>query len=513
MATNQFDTLNSALAMQDEAFDLHPKVQQARFGATAQHITQEKQFTGGSMHVKVYKENYQGARVTSNLSADAHYSGSISVVDWEIAQTNFRRIGVPLCRDIIVDQALNPPEHAMFDLAAELALEAAENVGEARNRILNSNGDLVMAWVGAVYDEDGTSYTNGQTDAFIKITKGSVSMFHPGQILHIRDASDNVDETPPGTLNGTQAQIKCVVNDVCPGAFWFGNNVGPGIVVTICGDQADATDDQGEGYKGTDSNFDTVAATNNTTANTDEIALTGEDNDAYPGSFGALGMTGDVSPGEYFGVTRTTKGNAYLIPMGRHWDSLGTGAGTKTALDIETHFRAMYKDFGGLLSAARGYRRNREFALSDSVVCQAHPDLVAEIVMQAGASPQRFNIEQASNMDSAKRRAMFASYGFDGAVLRNSYETIPPIALQPEPLMDNGTIRVFEPSAGTWLRIGSKRVTWAPVGPGASYWLPRRNVTTGNRTMQVDAFGYVMETIFWDQPRLIYAMDGLKDSL
>ena len=501
MATNQFDTLTTALTMQDEAFDLNPIVQQARFGATAQHIQREKQFTGGSMHVKIYKENYQGARAASDLSADAHYSSGITVVDLEIARSNFRRLGVPLVRDIIVDEVLNPPEDAMFDLAKELALEAEENVGEARNRILNSNGDLVMGWVGAVYDEDGTTYNDGQTDAFIKITKGSISLFHPGQTLHIRHASVNEEDGTTGTL----PQIKCVVNDVCPGAYWFGNNVGPGIVVTITTD--------GDGTSGEDSNFNTVEDAATAATNTDEICLTGENNDAYPGSFGALGMTGDVTPSTYFGITRTTKGNGYLIPMGRHWDSSGDGTGTKTALDISTHFRAMYKDFGGLLSAARGYRRNRDFALSNAIVCQAHPDLIAEIVIQAGESPQRFNIEQASNMDAAKRRAMFASYGFDGAVLRNSYDTIPPIALQPETLMDNGTIRLFEPSAGTWLRIGSKRVTWAKVGTGNSYWLVRRNATTGNRTMQVDAFGYVLETIFGDQPRLIYPMDGLKDSL
>lgn len=482
-ATNQAETLSTALDMQDEVYDLEPIITQARFGSTTQHFKRVEDFVSGQNHVKVYKEQYSGARVTDDLEADAHYSGGIDVADVAIQESDFRRVGFSLSRSIVVSKQMSYDQHATFDLAVELQLEALEAAMEKENFLLNSNADCVKAVVAAVYNEDGTTYTSGQTDAFIKVDQGSISSFHPGETLHIRAASDNAD-----------VQVKVIVNDVVHDEYFRNLNIGPGIIVTISA--------VGPGDSGTDSNLDNVA-------DGDEIVAAGETDDNYPAAFGALcDFTGATA---YFGLTRTTKGNAWAVPYGRHYDASGNGTGAATALNIDTHFGNMFKTFGRTLSNARQYRKNRKFQLTDAIVCQANPDLIAEVAKQAGDSSARFTKQIAASMGDA-RKSLTAVAGWDGVVLHTPYSAMPPILLQEEPLMPSGTIRLFEPSTFVKYCMGGRKPQWIPNAAGGN-WHNRRNTSTGNLTVTLDAFGFTINTYFCDQPRLVYQMDGLKDSL
>jgi len=484
---SQTIALSDALDMQDEVFEMDPVVQRAAFGATTQHITRVTDWVAGSSHRKILKERYSGARVTSSLEADAHSAGQIDVADIEIAETNLRRIGVPLLRSLVVSAKVDGSQHALFDLAKELVLEGQEALGEKENFLLNANGDCVKGTVSATYDADGTTYSGTNTTAFIKLATGSISSFAPGEYIHIRAASDN-----------DNARCLAKVEDVIYDEYFNQLNIGPGIVVTL-----KTSGPNGGTVTEADSNLDNVAAG-------DEIVASGEKAYNFPAAFGAL--CNDAAWGTYFGVDRTAVSNAYLQPIVRHWDSLGTGLGTATALDVDAHMGAFVKSFARMLSGSRNYRRNHGFALTDAIVCQAHPDLCVEFARQCGDSSARFTLKMASDLSEAARQNLVAVKGWDGAVLRTPLTTIPKIALQEEPLMSPGTFRIFEPSCMEKIRMGGRAIKWLPNAAGG-YWHNRSSTSTGNLTVSVQAFGYVMETFFCDQPRLVTQHDGLKDSL
>jgi len=487
--------LTDALAMQSEVYDLDPIIQAARFGNTTQHIPRSTVWKAGSEHRKMYKEQYSGARVTSALEADAHMSTQLLVEDIEIAKSHFRRLGAPLQRTILTSDQVDGGDTSVFNIARELVLEAEEAIGEKRNFLLNSNGDCVKGYVNAVFDTDGTTYTDGSTSALLQVTRGSISSFKAGEYIHVRDASANAEDTDP--------QIKGQIEDVIYDEYFRGVNCGPAIIVSIKSD--------GPGIDATDANFDTVEDVATANAGTDEIASTGENDDNYPAAFGAV-IDLSAAPSAYFGKTRTAVGNAYLLPMGRYWDSSSDGTGTAAGLDLDNHFGAMFHSYARMLSTSRRFRRNRKFKLTDAIVCQAPPELVGEIARQAGDATARFTREMTGQMDAARRLKLVAVAGWEGVVLHCPMTAFPSIAIQEEPLMDSNTVRFFEPSCMEFIRMGSRRPMYVPNASGGK-WHNRRNATTGNLTMSVDAFCHVEETVFCDQPRLLYQIGGVTHSL
>jgi len=493
-ASNLTQDLNDALVYRDEVFKLDPLIQQCIFGATSQHITRESVWVSGSEHRKVLKEQFTGARVTDDLDADAHSASQILVEDLEIPESSFRRLGFTLQRDLLVSKSVSGGAHSCFDIARELVLEGKEAVGEKRNILLNSNGDCVIGYVAAVYDPDGTAYTSTATTALVQITKGSISAFRPGLYVQIRAASDNTDIRLKGKVEG-------VIYDE---NFRGNASVGPGIIVSIQTDGIGSDD-------GDQTNFDTTQAAAASTTNTDEIVASGETDENYPAAFGALADLG-TTPGTYFGKTRTAVGNEYLIPMGRHWDSDGDGTGTAVPFVVNTHMGTMIRSFSRMLCRSREYRKNHRYQLTKAIVCQAPPPLCEEMASQIGTDNVRFTKKMASDLSEAMQRNLVAVGGWDGAVLRSATSIMPVIALQEEQLMDPGTIRLFEPSAFEWIRMHQKETQFIPNAAGG-FWHNRRHATTGNLQYQLDAFGFVNETIFCDQPRMLYHMDGLTDSL
>jgi len=64
---------------------------------------------------------------------------------------------------------------AVYTAAEELATGLTDDFGESLNRSLHQPSTCAMALVAAVYNEDGTTYTSGQTDAFLQLDTGSIS--------------------------------------------------------------------------------------------------------------------------------------------------------------------------------------------------------------------------------------------------------------------------------------------------------------------------------------------------
>lgn len=485
--------LSDATSMLDEVYRMKAVRQQARFGATAQHISNKKvKWAGGAMHRKLVNQIYTGARVTSSLEATLPDSTKINTVDVTIEESHLRRLAATIGRSIPASLEMDGSEHAVFNIARELAVQSHQALGEKRNQLLNSNADCVKAIIDTMYADDGDTWSASTTlTAFLKLKSGSVSKFHEGEILDIRTGSDNAD-------------LRCAVtvNDVIPDEYLFGRNVGPGIVVTYL-----------SAGTGGETNLDAVVAD-------DELVAHGELAYNYPVTFNSLADL-TSSPGAYFDQTRTTVGNRYLIPMGRDWSSGGTygnGDGTKVDFDIDTHFGVMANSFARLLPGAREYMKGQEnddFKLTDAMIAQATPELVNEMAKQAGDSSKRFTTRLASDLDAAVRKKLVAVAGWHGSVL--FHPNLPPIVLQPEPLMDEGEMRLFEPNAWEVIRMGgtSERPQWVPGGTIGGIWHPVYNAGSTNTilTMNLQAATFIIELFFCQQPKLLYRALGLQDTI
>jgi hypothetical protein len=478
-SADPYVVLADATAMLDEVYDMDPLVQQNRFGTTAQHITRETIWKGGALHKKFLTQIYTGARMNSDLEADAPNATKIGTTDITIEEEHLRLIQLPLSYSLPAQSEVDGSDDAVWNLANELVAQAQQMLGEKRNQMLNSNSDCLKATVSAKYKNDGDTYPGSSaTTCLIKLT-GSPSMFHEGELVDIRAASDN-DNT----------RVTATVKDVIHDTHIFGRNVGPAIVLEYLSTGSGA---------GATTNFDSTTAG-------DEIVASGEKGYGWTGAFDALcDLTS--SPPAYFGVTRTTVGNRYLIPYGQDYTS-----GTAVDLDIDTHFGNMADALGYLMEKSRIWRQsNQKFKLTDALVCQAAPELANEIDRQIGEGTASFTRTIASSLDAARRADLVAVSGWTGSVLLSS--SMPPIVVQAEPLCPANTIRFFEPNAWEFIRMGGKKPNFIKAPGANSIWHNRRNVTTGNLTQLLDACGSVVEAPFCDQPRLNYTIKGVKSSL
>lgn len=474
--------LAQATAMMDEVYDLGIIPLDNRFGLTAQHITRETPFEGGKLHKKFKTMVYTGARANQDLEAAAPDAYRINLTDIAIDESDLRQITFTLKYGIMAGLELRG-EHSAINLAEELVLQSQENVGEKRNQMINQDANMVKALVSAKYDEDGTTYgSSAETLAFLKIKNGSISAFHPGEIIDIRQGSDSTD-----------VRVTVTVKDVIHSTYLFGNNVGPGIVVQY--DAAAAV------YAGAGN--DEAVLTN--VAADDEIVAHGEiDGDNYAGSFSSLVDLG-ASPAAYFGVTRTTVGNHYLVPYGIDY----TSGGAAVTLNVDTHFGEMSNILGMVFSKSRQYRQNRGYKLTKAIIAQAQPDLVADVARGAGEGTAQFQRKIASDFAGGEQ-PLVAVAGWNGSVLHS--ESVPEIALQSEPLAPSNKIRIFEPSAFEWIRLGGMKPQFIRA-PGGPMWHVVNDATTGRLTKELQASAFVTETLFCDQPQLIYSIEGVTSSV
>lgn len=479
--------LAQATNLLDEVWDLQEVVQEGRFGSTAQHIKTVTPWKGGAMHRKLVNMQYSGAIATADLEADAPNPTKIDLLDVEIQESHLRRLSFSISHSIQAQMETSDPDHAAYNIARELALQANETIGEKRNQLLNSDANARKCLVAAKYTVNGATYSQATT-AFLKIDAGSVSGFHQGEIIDIH--------------SGSTATVRVVaqVTDVIHDTYMLGANVGPGITVKV------STDYPSTGGYCDDANFDNVVD-NDMIVNRAELAGCG-----YHAAFSSL-MDLTTTPGTYFGVTRTTAGNRFLIPYGHDYSvggTYGSNNGTMVTLDIDAHFGPFADVMGLLIPPARAYRKNKDFQLTDALVCQASPSLVNEIVRQAGQGSALFTRAVAADMDAASRAKLVAVAGWNGAVLMNP--NTPPIVVQPEALAPANTIRMFEPNCWEFIRMGGNAPTMIKT-PQGDIWHNRRNTTTGNLTSILDASGFVIEAPFCDQPRLNYVIQGVKSSL
>jgi len=480
LATDPYEALADATVMLDELWEMDAITQMARFGNTVQHITRTKQWAGGALNIKIINEQFSRAVSSSDLESDAPLAGRIRTMNLTIEESNLRKVAFGLRHTIPAQEEVDGSEHAVWNLAMELLLQGLQSIDEKRNHMIWQNSDGVKALVAAKYDPDGTTYggtttltylgTGSVEGAFLTIDGGSISKFHPGERIDIRNAST------------ATVRITGIITDVYMGVDYLGNGIGPGILVAHDADGADA------------------AFTN--VVDNDEIFTSGEA-DGSGLDTGFAGFFNRTTPGAYFSIAdRAAPGFQFLVPYGRAYGTVD--------IDIDVHFGHMADLMGMLFGPARANRRHRGFAMTDAIVCLAPPDLVNSVARQAGNASLQFTSSAAGTMAEGRRKTLTAVQGWTGSVLH--HPTLPPIVLQSEPLATENTVRIIEPSTWRYVRMGSKKPTFIRNSNGG-LWHVRRNTSTGQLTMHRDASGYVIETLVNDQPQLNYSIEGVQSDV
>lgn len=486
-ATNPYEALASATVMLDEIFKMEPIAQTARFGDTVQHITRTSQWAGGALTKKFENQIFSRTLSNSDLEADAPLAGRVRVMEVTVEESHLRKLHFSMRYTIPTRMEVDGSENAVYDIAIELAVQALQSLDEKRNHMIHQNSDGVKAVVVQKYDVDGTTWGEGNQTvtyfgtasveaAFLTIDQGSISKFHVGELIDIRNVSTSA------------VRITGVITDVYYGLDYYGQSIGPGILVAH-----DAT--------GEDSSFTNVV-------DNDEIFSSGEaDGSGLPVGFSTLFQRWGGSALPYFSVTdRRAAGFQFLMPYGRDY---ATG-GVSEDIDVGKHFGHMADLMGMLYGPARKNRRHRGFEMTEAIVCLCQPDLVNAVAANVGNVSHHFTTAAAETLTDARRKSLVGVAGWTGAVI--FHPTLPPIVLQPEPIATKDTIRIIEPVSFEFIRMGSKKPTFIRNDNGGM-WHTRRNTSDGQLTMHKDASGFVYETLFCDQPQLNYSIEGVKTDI
>jgi len=351
------------------------------------------------------------------------------------------------------------------------------------------DSNATKATIAAVYSDKGSTYNTTDDTAVFSIRNGAVAMFTQGEVLDIRDASASY-----AVIGEVQ------VLDVFHDTTIFGNNITyPSICVQLTSTTGVTVNDAAD--------FNDVATG---AVGTGDVLC--HQDDAYSATTGCgfdAGFRGMVdlgaTPGTYFGVNRNTAGNRYLLPYGRYYDSPNAdGTGTAQPLDLDTIIDDMAKTMARFINPTRRWLRNNDLAFSEAIVMQVPPNLMPSITRHAGRDTQRFTVIEPRSLSEAERRKLIAVRDFDGVVLRTALP-IPPLALQLEPLMPPDTIRIWEPSVFEWLQLGnnSRQPTWLNNDAGGR-WHVKRNASTGNLKVFLDAMCWRIVAPFCSVPRLVW---------
>lgn len=382
-----------------------PKAQFTQFGNTARWFRpRTMQMQGDQFHYKMFVQPYSGVRRTK-----ANYESEFPKprqVDWQDIYASWTDLAeFQATIEYTGLAAAKTKRQAIAQTARTLVEGLDANYGEAMNYSLHQNADCVMALVAAVYAAGGGTYATA-TSAFLQIDGGSIAQFHKGQILDLREGSDNAD---------VQATVK--VNDVYHTSTGPGDvaDIGPGIVVTI------ATENAG------DADLDGIA-------DNDEIALSGEIDSNFQS------LTTWFSTATVFSVTRTTKGNAHLVPY--RFDA--NPGGSPVTFDWDTHMGEIVQEMAYVIQAGRAGRATQGIQVTGAMLALTTPKINREAISQAGDSA-RFTTALAMKLDAAKQRELFGEIGFNGVVWHN--EVLPPIAFQADPVAVANTVRLIEPSS------------------------------------------------------------------
>jgi hypothetical protein len=173
----------------------------------------------------------------------------------------------------------------------------------------------------------------------------------------------------------------------------------------------------------------------------------------------------------------------------------------------------MFIQLSRMIPTEREVLQTEGVDMTDAILCQAQPDLILEACKQAGNDNARFTQQLANTIPAAERRKLVAVNGWDGVVIR--LPGFPPIAMVPEPLMQPGKIRLWDPNQWEFISLGPNRPEWLRDG-GGIFHLNRQSAGSGSDaklTPKYIAGCLMFNTVFCNKPRTVYEMQNLVDSI
>lgn len=351
------------------------------------------------------------------------------------------------------------------------------------NAAVYQSASCAMAKVVEKYDDDGSTYTSGRTQAYVRVDSGSIGLFQRGMMLNIRSGSTST------------IRITCTVaavNTHDDGPIWTGDRVadiGPGLILTY--NAAEGT--------GTDTNFNNVV-------DNDEIVMSAESTTA-----GFHGFEDWFS--EHTNVYKSSDGTTDLNrdDPAYHWsipDILDyTSGGVPVNVDLETHFKPLAKILPYRVGMGRQARaRDRgDLVMKDTLVAFGEPGLIVDASSSAADTGQ-FTSTIASSMTAAQRKELFGEVGFTGTVWHSP--TLKAVALQADPLATPNTLTLVDPNSFFFLfGAGYRNPKWLDGGN----W--DRLVGTNHRpTLVKQAACMTIATLVCDQPGANAQIKGIKCS-
>ena len=455
----------------------HEAAQFTRFAETAKHFKPRMlAMKGENLYWYAYTQPYTGVRRTkSAYETEFPESRAVDHTQVYITWTDLCEFQGTITFTGLA--ARKTRSAAVYATARKLVTEFDADCGECLNRSLHQNSDCVMGTVAAKYSATtGGSYTTS-TSAFFQITDMPVSAFHPGQVLDLRDVSDNA------TINNGVKVDDVFHTSVGPNAV---DDIGPGITVTI-----DST--RNTAVSGT-SDLDTVAAT-------DEIALSTE-TDSNLDSFQTWFGTGSV-----LSLTRgTTVGEQWAIPYEKDYSVSGVAVN----FDFDDHMRPMARDLARAVKFGREVRKNEGLGISDAMLFLTTDAILDEATSLFGDAA-RFTTALASSLDGAERKRLFGTVGFDGVVWHNPL--LGAIGFQSDAVATPNTARLIEPSS--WFFVtghnsNNLRPEWLK-GDGRMWRYVQGS--NGRPINKLIAGGLMRLALCCDQPRANYEINGIKSSL
>ncbi len=420
---------------------------------------------GDRLYFYAYTGPYEGVRRTKSKEAEFPRAFDFDHTQCFIAWTDLTEFQASPSFTGLAERKSRDKKSAVYKTAVRLAREVGEAFSANVNRAFHQNTDCVIGIInGAPLDEDGTTYTGGQTDAYLIIDNGSISQFCDGMVLDIREGAD-----------GTDVQVTVVVNDVYHTSDGPGSASGPGIVVTI------------DGSNSGDSDLDNLA-------DNDEITLSGEVDSA---NFWSLEDWWDSSV-SVLGLTRTAKGLKWATPYQKD--------GGSNAIDFDDDIRPAALTMARIAKVGRRVRRSQGLTITESFLALSTPEINDE-ALQAINDRQRTTTVIASTMDEAERKRLFGWVGYDGVVW--IHPDLGHVYLQCDPVATPNKIRFLEPNS--WFLVtGHNNNTLEPsfIDNNGTPWHTARG-DNGRLINQKIAGAYVRMTLVTDQPRANYAVTGV----
>uniref|UniRef100_A0A6H1ZGU9 Uncharacterized protein n=1 Tax=viral metagenome TaxID=1070528 RepID=A0A6H1ZGU9_9ZZZZ len=471
-----------------------------RQGTTSRWFTvRGEKMKGKRYHFKVYIQPPTGTRrenLATAATGEFPAARDLAHLDMSYDDDDMTVFWLTVKPNELQDIQSEDRKHTIFKLSQMLISEAERDAAGQVNSAIHQASTNVIGTVKALYNDDGTSYTGGQTDGFIRMTDGAINQINKGERLDIYDS------------DGVTFLVEVIVNDVIyglDGPYRSGSRVasiGPGIVVTQSADSPTALDLISEPAVG------------------DFIARSSEYTQA--GTKGLHGLPDWFSPNADVyndeggtAITRDAKGYAWQLP-----EIVYVAApGSEVTFDMDTHLAQLDVTLPYRVKNGRNGRRidiDEGISMPEALVAITTPSIAREATTDA-TSTIRFTTAAEASMSGAERKRLFGVTGFDGIVWRSP--NLGHVAIQSDTAARPFKVDIIDPQSFHFLTLGGQDggtlpqqgLRWLRNPKGGRF--ERVRGTNNRPTFYVDAGAWTSLLLFCDQIGANAEIQGVKGSI